>query len=603
MESQIDINAEQDSSSYSGTFRWKSSKKLLSLPQVTSNLPREFPKVDLSKGWKNYFLSRGRILNFFSQHDETDHGDKLMKLALNDLSLVDCLSFPITIAYLLKEKNMLQIDFSLNYTELNLLCIGCSKKAEERIAFDTNVFDDLLIFFPNFRRINLWFIGPEMSSTKENCRESFNAQPSNRCATLAYHTYRGGVAQFFQDFPKFKTSTSTVMIGFNCGFGNFANPLPVRYNLLLNWIYDLYFITILQAIPFIGLCANDYEDLLHERFLMHEILGCYQITEAKENPFSMASTMVSDTPSANGGDDYSRGNSFYYAIQGYDMTHRKKLSSLKAFLNNPNDNSKQKLLLELLPYLQQMNNPNLPWRYREGKLALSSATKLSDAAITTPTGTAPPDVAVSKGNQSVVKKEKIVTIVNELENQSNSTGSHTNTSNNLQQQQQIDSSVISSPSSHPSQFPDVSIPLTTSGQINEIEKPELLIIEQSVNNSILTIEVSSSLVSVQGIDIQMHTSGLFLILQLPLVPIYTADKQNENHLEEIIGKSKEEEFDDTWAMSNTQLIWNQRSNMYCIYQKVLLKKVASSDYESKFSIQAKLKKKLNKLNLSVGCVD
>ena len=69
----------------SGTFRWKRGKKFIQLPEF----PSEGPAVSVEKGWKQYLETR-------------DRKGVLIRLAQRDSSLLDCLSFPITVAHWLK---------------------------------------------------------------------------------------------------------------------------------------------------------------------------------------------------------------------------------------------------------------------------------------------------------------------------------------------------------------------------------------------------------------------------------------------------------------------------------------------------------------------
>jgi hypothetical protein len=179
MQKDVDVNAEEDRSTYSGTFRWKASKKLPSLPPLEESVLKSlsFASVNslfsLKEGWKSYFLSRGNISLSLAEQSKK----KLIETALEDLSLVDCLSFSLSIAYLILEKNILQLPFSasspglktLVYEELNILCLGCASKTEERILKETNTFQELkYLLSPYFQKINIWLIGPEMTSTQEN---------------------------------------------------------------------------------------------------------------------------------------------------------------------------------------------------------------------------------------------------------------------------------------------------------------------------------------------------------------------------------------------------------------------------------------------------
>jgi len=113
-------------------------------------------------------------------------------------------------------------------------------------------------------------------------------------------------------------SLSTIIIGINCGYGNFDNPMPKRYDLLVEWLPDLYFLTAMK-IPIIFTCANDYSDLFGEITVMIHILGAKLIMMPQQNPFSFASTFIAENSQDN---DYSRGNSYIYATQHHDPKRR-----------------------------------------------------------------------------------------------------------------------------------------------------------------------------------------------------------------------------------------------------------------------------------------
>lgn len=128
---------------------------------------------------------------------------------------------------------------------------------------------------------------------------------------------------FFRDRTQL-LSELCVVIGFNCGFGNFANPLPRRYDLLLDWLADLYFLTGTQ-LPLVFTCANDHEDVAGESQVMQKLMGAQYLIPPFENPVGFASTFISSEGETN----YSRGNSFIYAVQGSIRERRKALNLSK----------------------------------------------------------------------------------------------------------------------------------------------------------------------------------------------------------------------------------------------------------------------------------
>ena len=117
-------------------------------------------------------------------------------------------------------------------TTLNIVIMGGSAKAEERIFCQTNYFEELTNFFPR-HKFKLFFCGPEQSPE----RSDKTVRKNDR---LSAFFYRATVAEFlldnyeseeemFQKLPK----ESTLFIGYNPGFG-------CGYEMLLrSWCKDL----------------------------------------------------------------------------------------------------------------------------------------------------------------------------------------------------------------------------------------------------------------------------------------------------------------------------------------------------------------------------
>jgi hypothetical protein len=340
-----DIDEELDGSGYSGTFRWKASSSLPNMPPISRLLPSllEPFQINLDKGWRSYFLSRGQYSSFPGAIDSEDSGDYLINFALKNLCLVDCMSFPLSIAHILSQCDRFDGAKSLaKYKVINILCTGCSQRAEERILRHTNAFEELLFLLPGFQHINLWLIGPEISETKTSFREySYN----NR--KLTSNLFQGGMGQFFRSNSSYLNGNS-VVFGFNCGFGNFENPMPKKFDLLLSWISDLFFLTGTQ-LPLFFTCANHYADVSGEISIMYHILGASLILLPQENPFSFASTLI--PPKTQWGSkgaeptEFSRGNSYFYGVQHCDKLRRKRI--------NVNIEEKSRILGSLINYLTQ----------------------------------------------------------------------------------------------------------------------------------------------------------------------------------------------------------------------------------------------------------
>ncbi|RYH13896.1 hypothetical protein EON65_34575 [archaeon] len=323
----------ESSSSYSGTFRWKKGKKLPQMPGIKNDNMglqdhNQFNSIDWTRGWKQYFTTRGNLSTFSKDNGQSgDPARALIQYAFNDLSLVDCLSFPLSIAcFFHTNAEALSLSFHKHsYDKLTVICIGCSEKAEERVLTQTNAFLELQLALLNVRTVDVWLVGPEVSSTADNI--VVNSRKLNKNfdgnSTISFSLFRGTVSTFVRAHPECLAGES-IVIGYNCGFGNFENPLPKRYDLFLSWLPDLVFLTSTQ-LPLVFFCANDYADLVGEVSIMMHILGANFISLPAENPFSFASTMI--PPASNGKrpeEEYARGNSFFYAVQGSDKMRKNK---------------------------------------------------------------------------------------------------------------------------------------------------------------------------------------------------------------------------------------------------------------------------------------
>jgi hypothetical protein len=292
-----EVDLEGNGDGYSGTFRWKKSKILPSMPSFTPG-----HELNLSRGWMEYFLSRETTVELSQQ---------LIAKVHQDLSLIDCLSTPLTISFLLRQHLSTKYKNLLSAADvIHIVCIGTSAKTEGRILHETNCFHEISHNFPHIPQIQLYLVGPEMDSTPSH---------SQLTANLAVTTFQGTSIQFFRSNSSL-LSQETVVIGFNCGYGNWENPLPRRYDLCFQWLPDLYFLTGTR-LPLYFACANDYADLVGEVSLHQLIFGSYFILSPAENQFAYASTLV--PPNSSKSTEYSRGNSYLYGVQGSDKQRRR----------------------------------------------------------------------------------------------------------------------------------------------------------------------------------------------------------------------------------------------------------------------------------------
>ena len=97
----------------SGTFRWAKAKKFVQLPPLPTN-----GAVEAGKGWRQYLETRA------------GGKDALVQVAMRDSSLLDCLSFPMTLVFWLRQLNLLPRTSEGHAGEaLNIIVFGATQKA------------------------------------------------------------------------------------------------------------------------------------------------------------------------------------------------------------------------------------------------------------------------------------------------------------------------------------------------------------------------------------------------------------------------------------------------------------------------------------------
>ncbi len=318
MESHPDIEEPNEIDGYSGTFRWKKSKKL---PNMPSKATMNNKKISLKSSWKQYLLSRG--------------DSQFLQLVLADLCYIDCLSSVVTVSKLI---NNLNIE---NLHEIHLVIMGCSEKFEERILRETNIWEELLInHASSIDLIHLYIVGPEISQNQQFNRVNYGEK------IMITHLFKGTAIQFFRSNTALLGGDNTICIGLNCGYGNFENKGSRQYDLLLSWLPDLYFLSATK-IPLFFTTANDYADLVGEVTVMKYILQANFIMKPQENTFSFATTLI--PPNSSNGSDYCRGNSFCYGVQSC----KKGRMNINLLLSK---NTKDVILRTLLPILYDKRN-------------------------------------------------------------------------------------------------------------------------------------------------------------------------------------------------------------------------------------------------------
>lgn len=329
----IDLNG-QEGSMMTGVFRWKKSHHLRSLPASSTG------SSDFTKGWMELFQSRCKSKKEL---------ENLVEYVQQDLSIIDCLSFPATIVSAIKRSNLLSENQSQSQQveildELHIVCMGCSSKTEERILRETRCWHELGIALQgSVHHVHLYLVGPELSCTENNVLPFHRPLLSDiemswsalELAHLTAHTHKGTASDFFKSHKHLiplpsmvaglsQRSVNTIAVGLNCGFGNFDNPGPSRYDLLISWYGDLAFLCSLQCLPMIFTCANDYADLTGEVMLHSNYFGSIFLCNPNQNPFCCASTFVAE--GHNSTEDFSCGNIYWYAVQGSDSRRKCKFA-------------------------------------------------------------------------------------------------------------------------------------------------------------------------------------------------------------------------------------------------------------------------------------
>ena len=267
---------------YSGTFRWKKGIKMM---------PIDFSQID-----------------FLTATDWKSFTEQLISTGFDDLQPIyyDSLSFGLTIGSSIVKH--LEIFPSLgDQKHLNIVLFGCSSKAEERVARETNFFETvfylLKIHIKSLEKVTIDFVGPEIESPTECVYNKISCK-----------FYKDTAGNFLRENAISLEKENTVMFLLNPGFGAGFLKLTTL------WVNDL---TVLLKLGFlvISTYTNDYEDLKGEKailnFLEHKPLIDYK------NPFAFMTTMTGENQS-----NWSCGNFGVYSYKSCDKTKLKKKEKL-----------------------------------------------------------------------------------------------------------------------------------------------------------------------------------------------------------------------------------------------------------------------------------
>jgi hypothetical protein len=258
---------EYSSKEYLGTFRWKKSLKFRQLSEKLFPYP-------ISK-WSDYIDQR---LDFEFEP-----------------FIVDALSYPLTIISALDNiKDKLKVYDNT----INIILLGTAAKAEGRIAYESNYFDEIynyltLILKKTFK-LKIFLSGPEMQGNMEIQREN-----------IKYIFYKGKTGDFLKEYMMEFNKVNTFVIGLNCGFG------AGYMHLTLSWVNDL---TKLLKLGYhlIFTYTNDYEDMIGEIGIFEKLLKSNVFNRVEDNAFKSMTTYKNDD------EQWACGNYGYYMINGYD---------------------------------------------------------------------------------------------------------------------------------------------------------------------------------------------------------------------------------------------------------------------------------------------
>ena len=316
---EVDLQLDQRGDGmYSGTFRWTETKMFRTLPSFPSYLV-----PDLSHGWQSYLNTReNTTIKDSIEVNDTKKVLPLVDEARQDASFLDALSFPITLISILHQLKLCQQTLS----ELHIVVLGGTVKAEQRIYLQTEYWEEIGNFFPGIDTIHLWLTGLEIEQDK--------MKKSKSDKKLQVHLVRGSVGALFKKYSF--DAACTVCIGYNTGFGNFIESQ--RYELLWSWWDDLSLLS-KSGLPVIFTCANDYADVNGEFAVQSRLLGSKFLILPKQNGFSAASHLHESGQEET---SWSRANSFYYVIQGCDNTRKQHV------LPNSSKEQRQVMLNERL---------------------------------------------------------------------------------------------------------------------------------------------------------------------------------------------------------------------------------------------------------------
>lgn len=295
MSAAFDIDDSMADGLMSGTFRWGKKKRFHPLPKFPSTF------VEVEKGWGAYLRTR-------------DPSGGLTSVAQRDSSLLDCLTFPISVAYWIKKLGPSWGWSGKGKKELNVVVLGATSKAEERVLRETRCWQELGLLLPD-TTLHLSMIGPEVSAYSDS-PDVHAPLPPNLHIKLRKMDPPCAKRVLTEDKERLSLlpAAHTLFVTFNGGFGNFVDS--GHLGLLWSWVPDL------QALSESGaaclfFCANDYADVKGETAIQANLIGSRFLVPPQLNPYHAGSTFQGE-----GDGSWFCANHSAYITCGFDPARR-----------------------------------------------------------------------------------------------------------------------------------------------------------------------------------------------------------------------------------------------------------------------------------------
>ena len=309
----LDIKLEEElqRNEYLGTFRWKNVNFHKLIPFTKNEILLKHKEISsiFTESWKEY-------LNFRTFDLEIEP------------KIIDALSFPLSVIQIIDYiytninsfKDILKV-ISNNIknniiipskTTFNIILIGSANKTEERIALESNYFEEIYYYclslllnqeqvqdnkdlLVKYFNINICFTGEEVKSN--------NTYSSKDNPNVKYGFYSLKTKEFLKENSMDFTKRNSIVIGMNCGFGAGYSKLT------LSWIRDLHLMFKLGYVSAFTY-TNDYEDLKGEMLIL-EYLKVNILMTGKENKFKCMSVYKTEEDKD---ETWSCGNFGFYVV-------------------------------------------------------------------------------------------------------------------------------------------------------------------------------------------------------------------------------------------------------------------------------------------------